>query len=152
MEIWKVIDWIEGIPPIYAVSNYGNVKTIEHFRQGKTPDSFARFSGRIKKQQTDNDGYKRVMLYGKSPYKKFIPVHRLVATAFIPNINKHPQINHKDENKSNNKADNLEWCTCEYNNNYGFRNERVAKAKKGIKRPYMERDSSGRFIGSRKEK
>lgn len=52
-------------------------------------------------------------------------IHRLVANSFIPNPNKLPNINHKDENKSNNMIDNLEWCDAKYNCNYGTRNQRL---------------------------
>lgn len=55
-------------------------------------------------------------------------VHRLVAIAFIPNPDNLPHINHKDENKLNNNPNNLEWCDNSYNNNYGTRNKRIAKA------------------------
>ncbi len=48
-------------------------------------------------------------------------VHRLVAKAFIPNPNNYPCVNHKDENKSNNHADNLEWCTYKYNVQYSLK-------------------------------
>lgn len=148
MEKWKIVDWIEGIPPIYAVSDHGNVKTIEHYRQGKSTNSRVWFSEHYKKQQTDKNGYKRVMLYGKKPYKKFVPVHRLVAIAFIPNPKNYDQINHKDEQKHNNDISNLEWCDCLYNNNYGTRNERVSKSKTGVKRPYLIKGKNGKFIGS----
>ncbi len=138
METWKTIDWIDGIPPIYAVSDCGNVKTVEHNRCKEY----------IKKQQTDKYGYSRVMLYGAKPYKKFVSVHRLVATAFIPNPNNYPQVNHKDEDKKNNNTANLEWCTCEYNNNYGTRNRRLSKSKTGKRRPYMMRNEKGKYTGS----
>lgn len=72
---------------------------------------------------TMNNGY----LYVKINRKQYL-VHRLVAECFIPNTNNYPQINHKDENKANNCVENLEWCTCKYNNNYGKHNERMAKA------------------------
>lgn len=55
-------------------------------------------------------------------------IHRLVARAFISNPDNLPEVNHKDEVKSNNCAGNLEWCTSEYNNNFGSRGERVVKA------------------------
>ena len=53
--------------------------------------------------------------------------HYWVALTFIPNPNNLPEINHKDENPLNNCVDNLEWCTCEYNINYGTRNKRVSE-------------------------
>lgn len=151
MEIWKTIDWIDGISPIYEVSNYGNVKTIAYTRPYKNTSYAVSYKERIKKQSTDKDGYKRVSLYGKKPFMKFVPVHRLVATAFISNPRNYSQINHKDENKENNAVSNLEWCDCKYNNNYGSRSSRISEAKKGIKRPYMKRDKQGRFIGSNME-
>ena len=68
--------------------------------------------------------YKRVNLcINGVGHKKTI--HRLVAEAFIPNPNNYPCINHKDENKENNNANNLEWCTYKYNSNYGTCRERT---------------------------
>ena len=52
-------------------------------------------------------------------------IHRLIAEAFIPNPNNLPVVNHKDENKLNSSIDNLEWCTYEYNRNYGTCIERM---------------------------
>ena len=70
-------------------------------------------------------GYLKVNLYKNSKQKRCY-IHRLVAQAFIPNPDDLPVINHKDENPSNNCADNLEWCTQEYNTNYGTRNFKIA--------------------------
>jgi hypothetical protein len=67
-------------------------------------------------------------------YKKYI--HRLVADAFIPNPNNLPFVNHKDEDGTNNFIDNLEWCTREYNVNYGTAKERRAKKIRGV--PHTE--------------
>ena len=61
--------------------------------------------------------------------KHQVKVHRLVAEAFIPNPDNLPFVNHKDENKLNNCADNLEWCTAKYNTNYGTCVERIRKSQ-----------------------
>ena len=79
-------------------------------------------------------GYHRVCLCKEGKCKNF-RVHRLVAQTFIPNPEGLPEVNHKDEDKSNNNVNNLEWCSYEYNINYGTRNERAAK--KLSKRPYL---------------
>lgn len=74
-------------------------------------------------------GYCRVRIYVDGKVKRLL-IHRAVAEAFIPNPKNYPTVNHKDENPYNNSMDNLEWCTQKYNNNYGTRNERMAKSLK----------------------
>ena len=73
---------------------------------------------------SNNDGYYIVSL-SKSNIKKQYRIHRLVAQAFLPNPNNYPIINHKDEIKTNNTLENLEWCTVKYNTNYGSGVERM---------------------------
>ena len=72
--------------------------------------------------QKNDKGYKRVTISakinGKTQYFT-LSIHRIVATAFLPNPDKLPYVNHKDENKANNNVENLEWCTEAYNVNYG---------------------------------
>ena len=68
------------------------------------------------------NGYEQVAIHGKR-YK----VHRLVAETFIPNPDKLPMVNHKDEDKLNNNINNLEWCNSTYNSNYGTRNTKISK-------------------------
>lgn len=63
---------------------------------------------------TKNNRYVKIHL-GTDEVGKFIPLHRLVAKVFIPNPNNLPQVNHKDGNRYNNSASNLEWCTCKEN-------------------------------------
>lgn len=90
--------------PNYEVSNLGNVRRIRDGHQMYKEKSKA--------------GYLRVGLSKNGKYTHLL-VHRLVAKAFIPNENNYPQVNHIDENKENNRVDNLEWCTASYNARYG---------------------------------
>ena len=112
-EIWKKIDNYDN----YMVSNLGNVMTIQNVSIKRN----SKIKGLIFKKMkitTDTNGYSVVTLY-KNKVPKTYKVHRLVATAFIPNNKNYSQVNHKDENKSNNNVNNLEWCNQLYNNNYG---------------------------------
>lgn len=119
-QCWNDIPGYEGL---YQVSNTGRVRSLNYKRTGKT---------KALKQCTDKDGYKKVVLCKDGKYKTYY-IHRLVALAFIPNPDNLPEVNHKDEDKTNNYYKNLEWCTRKYNNNYGTRNKKISKANKGKK-------------------
>lgn len=125
-EEWKDIEGYEGL---YQISNLGRVKSLERIveRIGKGK---ILVNERIR-NVTNCRGYLQVKLFKNKKYRMFF-VHRLVAQAFIPNPNNYPEVNHKDENKENNRVDNLEWCTTEYNCNYGTRNERTSANMKGV--------------------
>lgn len=119
-EIWRDIEGFEGL---YQVSSYGRIKSLNY---NKTKQE------RILKNFLNKKGYLQVNLHKDGKIKKF-SVHRLVATAFLENPNNLPQVNHKDENKSNNCVSNLEWCDCQYNINYGTRTEKtVEKCSKQV--------------------
>ena len=79
---------------------------------------FSTKSNKFLKPNITPQGYKSVELFNNNGSKRLL-IHRLVAQAFIPNPENLPQVNHKDENPSNNSMDNLEWCTAKYNMNYG---------------------------------
>lgn len=112
-EIWVDVKGYEGY---YQVSNKGQVRSLDrivtgsHGKPVKVPGCVLK--GEISK------GYKRVNL-AKDGKVKHMQVHRLVALNFLPNPDDLPEVNHKDENKLNNCLDNLEWCSCKYNINYG---------------------------------
>ena len=116
MEIWKDI---EGYGGLYQVSNLGRVKSLNYNRTKKE---------KILKPRSNKDGYLNVNLYKEGRMKTCL-VHRLVAKAFIPNPDNKSQVNHRDEDKTNNCVDNLEWMTRRENINYGTRNERSGKSQ-----------------------
>lgn len=113
-EIWKDIENYEGL---YQVSNLGRVRSLDRVVTNYR-GSFIK-KGEIKAQSNLSKGYKGVCLC-KDGKQKTHKVHRLVAQAFLPNPNNLPQVNHKDEDKTNNRVDNLEWCDNEYNINYSW--------------------------------
>ena len=99
IEIWKDIN---GYDLKFEISNKGNIRI---------KDSL------IKIPVMDIRGYKYVYLCGK----KMKYIHKLVAEAFIPNPNKYPCVNHINGNKSDNRVENLEWCTYSHNNKEAYR-------------------------------
>ena len=116
-EIWKPISGYEGK---YEISNLGRIKSYAQKNR----------AGRITEGYEDKKGYRNIYLYKKPQCGKWHKIHRLVAMTFIPNPDNLPQVNHKDENKSNNCVDNLEWCDNNYNNHYGTRAQRAAESNK----------------------
>ena len=118
-EIWKPIKGYEGL---YEVSNLGRVKRLPYSIIGK---GIRNFNGGVLKGSIARNGYVRVTLT-KNAVNKFYHVHRLVAETFIENPEKLPLINHIDENRTNNRVDNLEWCTYHYNNTYRDARKRFA--------------------------
>lgn len=129
-EIWKDIEGYEGL---YQISSLGKVKSLNYRHTGKE---------KILKLCKDKDGYLQVCLC-KDGKVKCCRIHRLVASAFLPNPDNLSEINHIDENKQSNCLDNLEYCDRSYNTNFGTRNERVAKA---LSIPILQFTKKGEFI------
>lgn len=141
-ELWEYIkDY-----PEYKVSNLGRIKRLAYYKNvcngGKQY-----CEERILKPQKRKFGYLAVMLCKKGIKKSFL-IHRLVAMTFIPNPQNLPQVNHKDENPSNNKIDNLKWCNQKYNSNYGTSKKRISeKLKNGVLSKAVERyNKEGDYI------
>ena len=129
MEDWRDIPGYDGY---YEVSNHGAVRSVTRtVSNGYGPENSVRtIKGRILKQGHYTNGYCFVVLC-KHRIKKTFSVHRLVAQSFCPNPNNFTEVNHKDEDKNNNTAVNLEWCNRKYNANYGTCiQRRIATQKK----------------------
>lgn len=106
-EIWKNVN---GFEERYKISNMGRVKSLMDSNNNKRE--------KILKQYLDKNGYLR-LLFSKNGKLKNFSVHRLVAEAFIQNPNNYCQVNHKNEDKTDNRVNNLEFCDAKYNTNYG---------------------------------
>lgn len=111
-EQWKDIPEYEGK---YYISNFGRLKNNK---------------GLIMKPMICTNGYLAACLWKNNKQRKFL-IHRLVADAFLENINGYSEINHIDEDKTNNAVINLEWCTHLYNMNYGSVKKRISTSKMG---------------------
>lgn len=121
MEQWKDVVGYEGL---YEVSNLGRVRN--------------------KKRNTmvtllDNNGYHRVELWKNNERRRYM-LHRVVAMTWIPNDDETKiQVNHINEIKTDNRVENLEWCTASYNNKYGHRIQKmldtVREGRPSLRRP-----------------
>ena len=150
-EIWKDIPGYDGY---YQISNLGRTKSKERFII--TKDGVKRHIKEKIVSPSTSTGYAIIFLY-KDGGRKCVKLHKLVAESFLDKTNfkycvgedinsiKYDdlEINHIDENKLNNKADNLEWCTSKYNCNYGNRTEiGHQKSRKKVN----QRDKNGNLI------
>ena len=126
-EIWKIMKEHKN----YEVSNCGKVKNKK--------------TGRILKTTKNNKGYERFIVYiNKKP--SIFYMHRVVANNFIDNPNNYEQINHKNEDKLDNRVENLEWCNNKYNANYGTRNKRIIEKKRHTFKTIIQKDKNDNIV------
>ena len=109
IEVWKDIPGFEGR---YQASNLGRIRSIQ--------DNHGKYKEQIRSTWISSKGYKYVQLFIKNK-RHNVSVHHAVASAFIPNPDNKPTVNHIDGNKQNNRVDNLEWVTYSENHVHAYK-------------------------------
>lgn len=117
-EVWKDMKGYEGY---YKISAFGKIRSLD-----RVTVNGRRLKGKAIRTRTSK-GYTIVTLHKEGNRKTFL-VSRLVALNFLNNPANKSEVNHIDEDKSNNHVSNLEWCTSKENANHGSRNKRIANA------------------------
>ena len=139
LEIWKTAIY-KGViyEGLYKVSNLGKILSLNYKNTGRAE---------LLNPGNDGGGYLQVCL-SKNRKGKMCKVHRIIAETFLENPDNLPEVNHKDEDKTNNSVENLEWCTNEYNHNYGTINQRISKAMTNgkLSKPVLQITLDGEFI------
>lgn len=126
-EIWKMVNNASR----YFISNFGNVKNKD---------------GYLMSPRDNGNGYIGLPLKCDDGVWRNFYIHRLVAEAFLPNPDKLPQVNHKDEIKHHNWVENLEWCDAKYNSNYGSHSEKMSKSLRKNSKHILQFDMEGNLI------
>lgn len=141
-EVWKDIEEF----PNYRVSNMGRIKSKEHVTIGKNNSTYS-FKEKIKTQRLKKSGYLDCCLRKQGETKSHnLNVHRFVAKAFIPNPENKPQVNHINEDKTDNRIENLEWVFSKENNNHGTRNQRISLQKMDKGKKVLQFDLEGNLL------
>lgn len=143
-EEWREIPSYEGL---YEVSSLGRIRSMDKVIDLYNGGSYTR-KGTERKPCVNKDGYYRINLCKKG-VQKLHAVHRLVAKAFIPNEQGLPEVNHINENKLDNRVENLEWCTRRHNVNWGNRNKNAGKTNgRAVSQFTIDGDKIGEYYSS----
>lgn len=140
-EIWKDVEGYEGL---YQVSNLGRVKSLAKWY------GFSYRDEKIVSQVRNRQGYV-ILTLRKTGSKRQVFMHRLVATAFLDNPIGYPQVNHINGDKTDNRVDNLEWCTAKHNIHHAFEIG-LSHGKKGEAHPMYGQhhsEETKRLIGEK---
>ena len=151
MTVWKDVVGYEGM---YEVSNDGQVRTHKDKTTHSVRHGERKWKQRILKEKSPNGRDVRVDLWKDKKPKTFL-VHRLVAYAFIPEVEGKTSINHIDGNPRNNKVENLEWCNHLENNTHAFENGLMntnkhtilVDKKTGEKHEFISMSRASAFLG-----
>lgn len=149
IELWMPVGVFKGVDftGYYEISTFGNARSLDRWIVGKG-GSKRLLKGKRKSPIKDIEGY-LYFRFSKNGITKNVRVHQAVLQTFNPNPNPkiYTQINHIDENKENNRLDNLEWCTAKDNINYGQHNKRVSETKrKRIGKRVVQLDNDCNFV------
>ena len=143
----ELFNWIKGFEGRYQISTLGNAISVDRYVE--YPDGHKIHLKRKKlKTKINNSGYEVLSIHTKEGYFDKT-IHALVAETFIPNPLNLPEVNHKDEVKTNNRRWNLEWCSSEYNKHYGTAIERMKKTltnRKDMSKKVYQYDLEGNLI------